>query len=471
MSEKDLEKLLGGFAAETLTAEEKEQLYRTALHDQALFNALADEQALKELLTDPTVRRRLFEALQSHRAERASGSASWLDWLRRPAGIAWAGGLAGAILAVVLGTNLYQESLRQEAQLIAQEEARPLVPSSPVPAPTQSATPLTNKPPATSEQKSRSSPPSLREGLTDKRPSKAPPSGTRPAERQIHRSERDALASHTEAETTQNKTESSTAMLSTSADETSQPASQSIASAPPPSQPAASPLLGQSKVDGTMPPRESASLSARSLFHGARPHREGQSLSVDTKRREKAASESVQPPDQSKFTAQSLAMAKSKHGSSQQPVGIRYSLALRKQSEQTHDGAMDRAAPLELTIESNQDGFLQLWKQVGTTQPQLLFPISEAEQLRSKLVAHTPVIISVPSTPGRLILRFSRTGATPSATFDNTLLDDFSRGQLRESVLTDDISDFPSPIHYIVNEDSSLSEVIVHIAPRSDEQD
>jgi hypothetical protein len=32
MPDHDLEKLLGGFAAETLTAEEKEQLYRTALH-------------------------------------------------------------------------------------------------------------------------------------------------------------------------------------------------------------------------------------------------------------------------------------------------------------------------------------------------------------------------------------------------------------------------------------------------------
>ncbi|MDH4153592.1 MAG: hypothetical protein OEV01_07385 [Nitrospira sp.] len=468
MSEKDLEKLLGGFAAETLTAEEKEQLYRTALHDQALFNALADEQALKELLTDPTVRRRLFEALQSHRAERASGSASWLDWLRRPAGIAWAGGLAGAILAVVLGTNLYQESLRQEAQLIAQEEARPLVPSSPVPAPTQSATPLTNKPPATSEQKSRSSPPSLREGLTDKRPSKAPPSGTSQDERRIDRFERDAAMPPAEAGAIPKQTEFSTETVITSADNA---APQSIASAPPPSQPAASPLPSQSKVDSTMPLREGASLSARSLFYRAGPQSPDQSIAPDTKRREKAASESVQPPGQSELAAQSLAMAKSKRASPLQPVGIRYSLALREQSEQTHDGAMDSAAPLALTVESNQDGVLQLWKQVGPAQPQLLFPISEAEQLRSKLVAHTLVIISVPSMPGRLILRFSRTDRIPSATFDSKLLDDFSRGQLRESVTPDDTSSFPPPIHYIVNQDPSLSEVIVHIAPRSDEQD
>ena len=43
MSDHDLEKLLGGFAADTLTPEEKQALYTAALQDQQLFNALADE--------------------------------------------------------------------------------------------------------------------------------------------------------------------------------------------------------------------------------------------------------------------------------------------------------------------------------------------------------------------------------------------------------------------------------------------
>lgn len=62
-----------------------------------------------------------------------------------------------------------------------------------------------------------------------------------------------------------------------------------------------------------------------------------------------------------------------------------------------------------------------------------------------------------------LILRFARTGAIPSATFDSRLLDEFTRGQLRESVMTDDTSGFPPPIHYIVNQDPSLSEIVVQI--------
>ena len=64
MPEKDLEKLLGGYATGTLTEEERKALFEAALHDQGLFNALADEQALKELLDDPVSRRRLLDMLE-----------------------------------------------------------------------------------------------------------------------------------------------------------------------------------------------------------------------------------------------------------------------------------------------------------------------------------------------------------------------------------------------------------------------
>src|SRR3954463_8598866 len=110
MPEHEWEKLLGGFAAKTLTAEERRLLFTAALHDQQLFNALADEQALKELLDDPAVRRRLLDAVARAHTSATSGS-SWLDWLKGPSGLAFAGGLAATIFAVVLGTRIYQDSL------------------------------------------------------------------------------------------------------------------------------------------------------------------------------------------------------------------------------------------------------------------------------------------------------------------------------------------------------------------------
>jgi hypothetical protein len=56
----------------------------------------------------------------------------WLDWFWRPQGIAYAGSLAATALAVVLGTKIYQESLKQAAQPLATEEIRPAAPSASV---------------------------------------------------------------------------------------------------------------------------------------------------------------------------------------------------------------------------------------------------------------------------------------------------------------------------------------------------
>lgn len=64
VAERDLEKLLDGYATGTLTEAERKALFEAALHDQALFGTLADEEALKELLDDPASRRRLLNALK-----------------------------------------------------------------------------------------------------------------------------------------------------------------------------------------------------------------------------------------------------------------------------------------------------------------------------------------------------------------------------------------------------------------------
>ncbi|MEP7153010.1 MAG: hypothetical protein ABI856_14975 [Nitrospira sp.] len=135
MSERDLEKLLGGFAADTLMPEERIRLYTAAMQDQQLFNALADEQALKELLADPQVRDRLLQAVRAPGTSNAGDPLSWWDWLRRPAGLAFAGGLAAVLFAVAFGTKIYQESLERAAHRVATENAPP------VPAPQASSPP------------------------------------------------------------------------------------------------------------------------------------------------------------------------------------------------------------------------------------------------------------------------------------------------------------------------------------------
>ena len=154
MAEHELEKLLGGFSADTLTAEERQHLYAAALQDQQLFNALADEQALKELLADPAVRQRLFQALAQPHGARAWRS--WLDRFTTPPGLAWVGGVAVGVFAVILGLNVYQQSLRQASDTAALEEGRP-----PDASTAPQATPPIQAPPKDTEAKrSKAAPPS-----------------------------------------------------------------------------------------------------------------------------------------------------------------------------------------------------------------------------------------------------------------------------------------------------------------------
>jgi len=60
----EVRKLLGGYATGTLTDEERNLLFSAALQDQELFDALADEEGLRELLAEPATRQTLLEQLQ-----------------------------------------------------------------------------------------------------------------------------------------------------------------------------------------------------------------------------------------------------------------------------------------------------------------------------------------------------------------------------------------------------------------------
>ena len=105
MKFEDPEKLLGGYATDTLTEAERKALFEAALSNQDLFNALADEQALKELLGDARCRRQLLSLLEPKQ------EAVWrrlAAWLGRPS--SWA--VAGSLATVLLITGLLVEMNR-----------------------------------------------------------------------------------------------------------------------------------------------------------------------------------------------------------------------------------------------------------------------------------------------------------------------------------------------------------------------
>ncbi len=103
MNREEIQKLLGGYATGTLTPEEQQALFTAALDDQELFDALGREQALRDLLRDPSAKAQLLAVLDAPTAERGG----FLAWLRRPmvAGLAVAGVAAIAMVSVWQATR------------------------------------------------------------------------------------------------------------------------------------------------------------------------------------------------------------------------------------------------------------------------------------------------------------------------------------------------------------------------------
>ena len=128
MNREDVQKLLGGYATGTLTPEEQQALFAAALDDQELFDALAREQSLRDLLRDPAAKARVLSALDTAR----------VPWYRhgwwRPAAVAVA--MAGiATMAVVVARKQPQAQKPVMVAEVKPPDATSAPPREPAPAP------------------------------------------------------------------------------------------------------------------------------------------------------------------------------------------------------------------------------------------------------------------------------------------------------------------------------------------------
>jgi hypothetical protein len=416
MSEHDLEKLLGGFAADTLTPEEKQTLYTAALQDQQLFNALADEQALKELLADPDVRRRLLASLEQKSASGAGGSLSWLDWFRRPAGLAFAGGLAAAALAVVLGIRIYQDSLRQAAQSVATEEAKPA---------SQPATPQANEPQAKAKENVA---PAIdlpkKDPLIDKlakRERSAPPPSKKERASDVAR---DSLKQRSEQDKVRRETEAPVAATATPA------------------------------------------LSARALFYGGEPGRaDTRSLATEQEQATNPLAESAPQANRLERPLEGLSQLGKATGTAARlrPLGLRYSFIIRGTDGQEREADAATASksiqPVFFTVEANQDAYLQVWKTVGSSTPQLLWPEKETGQFSLKMTAgqRQHILLPMENGPVTLTARLSRAPSGPITRQEAAMFNRLSPNQLQESIMPSGAAGSQERATYVVNPDPSTT--------------
>ncbi|ALA57193.1 hypothetical protein [Nitrospira moscoviensis] len=132
MAQDQLEYLLEAFAADRLTPTERTQLQAAALRDPRLLSALADQQALKEVLQDPALRARLLFELQTGSEARRTRT----RWWRHPWMWASIGSTVTAAVAILIGTQLYDDRTGGQLPAVERENSPPTSEALPAPAPT-----------------------------------------------------------------------------------------------------------------------------------------------------------------------------------------------------------------------------------------------------------------------------------------------------------------------------------------------
>ena len=163
MTRDDLHKLIGGYATGSLSEAERKALFEAALEDQDLFDELAREQALKEILEEPGAKQRLIAAL-------ASGDTK-LAWWRRPLVLS----AAGALAVAVIGVSWLLERGPKPVE-VARVESPPTAASPTLPVETQPAAPrLLDQPKATvASVRKKASPERAKDQVADAREEKSP---------------------------------------------------------------------------------------------------------------------------------------------------------------------------------------------------------------------------------------------------------------------------------------------------------
>jgi hypothetical protein len=471
MSEHELEKLLGGFAADTLTPEEKQALYTAALQDQQLFNALADEQALKELLVNPDVRRQLLTSLEQKKAPAVGSPLPWLDWFRRPAGIALAGGLTAAALAVVLGVRIYQDSLTQTSQSVATEAPMPTSPPMQIPPASQSPAPQIREPQPKSKKDTGSAHDMERkdtrlDNLTTRERSALPASKQEAASDVA----RDSLKQQLAQEEVRREATAPGPALSKSAEEVPAAAEQKLAESSKPPAKISAPAPMQTTTGAPAAGIGTSAVSARALFYAANVTRQDHStMAREKKRATKPHVESSQQADRLGRPLEGFSQPDKAVGTIGQlrPLGLRYSFVVRGTDGQEREvdaaTASKSTESIVLTVEANQEAYLQVWKTVGSSTPQLYWPEKETGQFSLKMTAGHRQQIALPMGNGHVTLtaHLSRVPFGPTTEHEAAMLDRLSPNQIQETITASDQTGSHEQATYVVSQDPSKPAQIV----------
>jgi hypothetical protein len=408
MPEHDLEKLLVEYATGTLTPDERQRLFQAALQDQSLFNAIADEQALKELLDDPIARRQVLAALQTGRTSEAPPwRTAVADWFRRPANLAWAGGLATLVLAVVLGQRIYQDHLRPQSKTIAMEATHGPQQSGPeVVGPTQESAPRPAEPPLTTTEGKQAdlvgdkpgdpSAGGLRKSTPKETASAPTPQAQAPLREQVPAGDAPIpFQPRDERQTMRTAPAEERAGTGKSA---SPPGEAGTA------QPA-SPPTTSGKAEGPAAPAPGE--GARALFYVAIDESHAESAPQGRRQLEvplQMESELRTQPQRKEAPRadrpmKPFAAIEGGRTLNRPPLALRYGLLIQgpggTELEVAPDSPLGEGAEPILTLETNQPGYLYVWKELQAGEQRLVFPPESGPAGSEPVLARTRYRISL----------------------------------------------------------------------------
>jgi hypothetical protein len=328
MSPQEIEKLLGGYATDTLSDEERRTLLEAALGNQALFDALADEQALRELLQDPGTRAHLLGVL---REAKPSPLARMGAWLRRPSALALAGAVAAGVVVIgVVGTGRKAPAPAQVSMLTTPKPAEPEVR-------TQQETPAElkseTKPAAASERRAKAA---------KREETESDSARTRPAE-----------ASQVAQPKAADSVEPAARPAAPPAAATVQaPAAISALPPPPPPPAAAAAAEGRKELS-----KDGPAQNARDLYYAAQPARMNAFMDDENAAKKAKRQEGARP------FGNTMGRVAAPAGGRQIP-GVRYSI-LKRQADGSFadadpEGAFAAGDALRVRFETNQPGSLEV---------------------------------------------------------------------------------------------------------------
>ena len=121
--------------------------------------------------------------------------------------------------------------------------------------------------------------------------------------------------------------------------------------------------------------------------------------------------------------------------------------------------ALKSTEPVRLTVEANQDAYLQVWKTAGSSTPQLLWPEKETGQASLKMTAGQRELIPLPmeNKPITLTAHLSLVPPGPITKQEGAMYKRRSPTQLQEFITPSGTTGSQEHATYIVNKNRSTT--------------